>query len=389
MPSPNPALPKPSPSGASAILFLVGCVLAGSLDAAEPPALKDVFANDFLVGTALNHWIVAQEDHPARALVATQFNCITPGNALKWGPYNPQPGVYRHEPVDELLTLAAANHQSVVGHVLFWHQQTPPWVFADDSDDGTASRATLLARMQARVHELVQRYGDRIPMWDVVNEAYLEDGSLRKSPCTRILGDDFIPEAFRIAQAELPPSATLIYNDYNMYAAGKRAAVVHLIATLRARGLRIDAVGMQAHWGLVVPALDEVEASLSAFAAAGVRVHITELDIDVLPRERRADGADLDARRQIAADSTNNPYPGGLPAEIQEQLKRRYAAIFALFVKHQADIDRVTFWGVTDADSWLNHWPIRGRTNYPLLFDRAGRPKPAFDAVIATARGES
>lgn len=357
--------------------------MSASASAAEPPALKDVFAGKFLVGAALNGRIVARADHPVRPLVARHFNSVTAGNEMKWERYNPEPGVLRPEPADAFVALAEANGQHVLGHCLFWHQQTPRWVFEDEPGQ-PASREVLLSRMRERVRELAARYGDRVATWDVINETFLDDGTLRDSPFTQILGPDFIPEAFRIAAEELPAGVELLYNDYNMNAPGKRAAVVAMVHDLRARGIRIDGVGMQGHWRLRTPSLEDIEASIVAFAGAGVRVHITELDIEMLPR-LDGGGADLDARQAFAADPANNPYVDGLPAEVQTELAQRYADIFRIFVRHADAIDRVTFWGVTDGDSWLNNWPTRGRTNHPLLFDRQGQPKPAFEAVIATA----
>jgi endo-1,4-beta-xylanase len=172
-----------------------------------------------------------------------------------------------------------------------------------------------------------------------------------------------------------------------MYMPARRDAVVRLIRELRARNLRIDAVGMQGHWLLETPTVGEIEASIVAFAATGVKVHVTELDIEVLPRASGLTGADLDERRRYGANPANNPFKDRFPPEMQEKLAHRYAEIFALFLKHADAIDRVTFWGVTDGDSWLNHWPVPRRTNHPLLFDRAGQPKPAFDAVVKVGRG--
>lgn len=355
---------------------------AAALSAAPATTLKEAFADHFTVGAALNTRILTEADHPARALVTRHFNSVTAANAMKWAPFNPEPGVYDYVGADALLAFAEANSMEVIGHTLFWHQQTPRWVF-QDATGGEISREALLARMRERVQLLSKRYGARVHLWDVVNEAVEDDGSLRKSPWHRVLGADFVPEAFRIAAEELPASVRLIYNDYSMFMPGRRDAVVKMIHDLRARGLRIDGVGMQGHWGLDFPKIEQAEAAIVAFAAAGVRVHITELDVDVLPRSPDMFGADLNKRAKISPE--NNPFTDGLSAEMQEKLARRYAEIFALFVKHADKIDRVTFWGVTDADSWLNFFPVPGRTNHPLLFDRANQPKPAFDAVMKTA----
>ncbi len=361
----------------------LGLMLGAAVASAQEPALKDVFAGKFLIGAALNTNIATNPQHPARALVEKHFNSISPANLLKWGPYNPEPGTFREAPVESFLGIGETHRQHILGHTLFWHQQTPKWVF-EDLEGRQLTREALLARMRERVRHVAQRHGDRIPTWDVVNETYLDDGALRDSSFTKILGADFVAEAFRIAQEELPPGTELLYNDYNMFAPGKRAAVVKMIHDLRAKGLRIDGVGMQGHWRLETPAIAEIEASIVAFRDAGVKVHITELDIEVLPRDRDIVGADLNQRSLLTPQ--NNPYTDGLPSEIQERLARRYGEIFTLFLKHSDVIERVTFWGVTDGDSWLNNWPVRGRTNHPLLFDRDGCPKPAFYAVLAAGQ---
>ena len=362
-------------------LSTVSCAFSAQ---AAPATLREAFADHFLVGAALRTDIITEADHPARALVTRHFGSVTAANAMKWGPFNPKPGEYVFEPADALVAFAEANGMQVIGHTLFWHQQTPAWVFQDETG-APISREALLQRMRERVQLLARRYGSRIHLWDVVNETFNDDGSLRDSPWTRILGADFVPEAFRIAAEELPADVQLIYNDYSMFNPGRRDAAVKMVHDLRARGIRIDGIGMQGHWGLDFPRIEQAEAAIVAFAAAGMRVHITELDVDVLPRSPDMFGADLNKRAQLSPE--NNPYTDGLPAEMQEKLARRYAEIFALFVKHADKIDRVTFWGVTDGDSWLNGFPVRGRTNHPLLFDRENKPKPALDAVLGVTAG--
>jgi endo-1,4-beta-xylanase len=357
-------------------------LLAAGFAAAPTPALKEAFAGKFLVGAAIDERMT-KPSHPVHDLLVSQFDSITPTNLLKWEPYNPRPGVYNEDAAEAFFAFGAQHRMYTLAHCLFWHSQTPRWVF-EDASGGPISREALLERMRERVRHVAKLYGSRTNAWDVVNEAIVEDGSLRKTQFYRILGEDFLPEAFRIANEELPKSVELLYNDYNMETPGRLAAVVKLVHDLRAKGLRIDAVGSQAHWRLETPTIAEIEASIVALRDAGVKVHFTELDIEVLPR--RINGAEISMREQATAE--NNPYTAGLPPEIQAKLAQRYADIFALFLKHADVIERVTFWGVTDGDSWLNNWPVRGRVNHPLLFDRAGQPKPAFDAVIQAASGK-
>jgi endo-1,4-beta-xylanase len=131
------------------------------------------------------------------------------------------------------------------------------------------------------------------------------------------------------------------------------------------------------------PTMAQLDATIDSFAALGVKVNITELDVDVLPKAVAGNTAEVSLTAQARPEL--NPYPNGLPPAVQKALAKRYADLFATYVKHRGTITRVTFWGVTNADSWLNDWPVMGRTSYPLLFDREGKPTPAFDAVIKTA----
>ena len=270
----------------------------------------------------------------------------------------------------------------IVGHTLVWHSQTPRWVFQDASGQ-PVSRDTLIARMREHIQTVVGRYRGRVRGWDVVNEALNEDGTLRHSPWFNIIGEDYIAMAFRFAH-EADPAAELYYNDYSLENAAKRQGAVALVRRLRAEGVPITGIGSQDHVQMDWPTPAQVDSTLTAFGQLGVKVMITELDVDVLPRATQQRGADVSLN--VAARSDLNPYVAGLPDSVQQALARRYADLFAVYLRHKDVVERVTFWGVTDGDSWKNNWPVRGRTNHPLLFDREGRPKPAFDAVIRVAR---
>jgi endo-1,4-beta-xylanase len=364
-----------------AIPALILSILVASLQGKEinPPTLKDLFKGSFLIGAAINKQQFEDEGKPTLSLVAHQFNSISSENLLKWGPFNPTPGIYKHETADAYVEFGNKNSMYVVGHVLFWHNQTPEWVFQDKSGR-PLERKELLKRMRERVRHVAKRYGSRIDAWDVVNESYMGDGSLRGSKWTKSVGSDFVEQAFRIASEELPSEVELLYNDYGMTAKGKRDAVVKMIGDLNEKQVRIDGVGIQGHWSLNGPSIAEIEASIIAFSDAGVDVHITELDIDVLPREKGMFEANIDKR--LEESEMMNPYRDGLPEDMQQKLAKRYSDIFRLFLKHQDKIRKVTFWGATDKYSWLNNWPIKGRTSYPLLFDRVGKPKAAFYSVV-------
>jgi endo-1,4-beta-xylanase len=357
-------------------------VLAAAIPAhpAEPPVLKSLAPSGLRIGVALNRAQSDGRDEAALAIATRHFHSISPENVLKWGPVHPEPGRYDFEPADRYVELGERYGMFVVGHVLLWHQQTPAWVFAGEGGR-KLDRETLLARLRSHVAAVVGRYRGRIGGWDVVNEALEEDGTLRRTAWLETIGEDYIAEAFRLAH-EADPDAELYYNDYNLWKPAKRDAAIRLVQGLKAKGLRVDGIGEQAHWGIDDPPLAAIDEALAAIRASGTRALVTELDMDVLPRDPDMWGADLAKKARIRA--ATNVYPDGLPAAVQERLARRYADVFTLFLKH--DVGRVTFWGVTDATSWLHDFPIPGRVNYPLLWDRDGRPKPAFDAVAGVLR---
>jgi endo-1,4-beta-xylanase len=232
------------------------------------------------------------------------------------------------------------------------------------------------------VNTVVSRYRGKIDAWDVVNEAFNEDGTLRKSVFFNNLGENYISDVFKLAE-KADPEADLIYNDYNFYKQEKRAGILNMVKKFKSSGVKIDGVGVQAHWDLASPSLDQIEQIILDVHAAGVPVSFTELDISVLPNPWEMVGAEVTQNfSQFEGDSKMSPYPNQLPNKVQKQLAKRYHDIFQLFVKHSDKIERVTFWGVMDKHSWLNDWPIKGRTNYPLLFDRNYNPKLAYQSVL-------
>jgi endo-1,4-beta-xylanase len=369
--------------GAAAVGGLA-LVQAGGMARGDQPSLKRLAPKGLLIGAALNTRQVEGGDPVSLDIVTRQFNSISPENVLKWGAVHPAPDRYVFEPVDKYVALGKEHGLAVIGHVLVWHQQTPAWVFAGQAG-GRADRDTLLSRMRTHIQTVVGRYRDRIHGWDVVNEALDDDGTLRKTPWLEAIGPDYVAKAFEYTHAA-DPAAELYYNDFNLWKPAKREAAIRLVKDLRAGGLRVDGIGEQAHWGIDEPPLAEIDRTIAETAAgSGVKVLLTELDIDVLPRDPDMWGADLSKKATIRA--TTNIYPDGLPDAQQQALARRYADIFTLVLKHRGVVSRVTFWGVTDAQSWLHNFPIPGRVNYPLLWDRQGQPKRAFDAVVEVLRG--
>jgi len=359
------------------LVFVLLCVCIRV--AGQQRVLKDVFKNDFMIGAALNRRQIFEEDKRGAEIVRTQFNSITPENVLKWALVHPQPAKYDFEAPDRFVDFGEQNGMFIVGHTLVWHNQTPRWVF-EDGKGNPVDRETLLSRLREHIFTVVGRYRGKIKGWDVVNEALNQDGTMRQSPWFRIIGDDYLVKAFQFAH-EADPSAELYYNDYDLELPAKRAGGVELIKKLKAAGVPISGVGLQNHNLMDWPSARDEDATIAAFEKLGVKVNITELDVDVLPRTTKP-GADYAV--DIPVTPQLNPYEDRLPDAQQLALAKRYGELFQVYLKHRDAIERVTFWGVADGDSWLNNWPMRGRTNYPLLFDRLGRAKPAFAAVINT-----
>ena len=414
--------------------LLGGCLLGGfvsAASAAEPTAsLKDVFREHFAVGTALNRSHVGgapfrrtpEQVASEVALVKVQFNQVTAENDMKWQLIHPREGQdgYDFTGADALVDFAIANRMEVVGHTLVWHSQTPNWVFAGTNpappapkvvpsaptnsnpvagvgtntpgtnaagrprfgpgfgagfgryDGPRASRDELLQRMRDHIHTVVGRYKGRVKTWDVVNEA-IADGTgtnvLRSSLWTEIVGPDFIAKAFQYAH-EADPDAVLRYNDYGLENPVKRRKLATLIRSLREAGVPVHAIGSQAHVnvGMTFETMDQTLAELGSL---GLPIHITELDVNSAQGGQRTTGAD------VAANAATTQ--GGLVSDADKRLADAYAGIFRAFLKHRQSVRMVTLWGVNDAVSWR----ANGK---PLLFDGDNRPKPAFDAVLSTAK---
>ena len=358
-----------------------GIVLV-STAARQDVALKELMPKGMVIGVAINQRQFEGTDAAAVELITKQFNQISPENALKFQSTQPAADRYTFDAADHYVQFGLDRHMQVVGHNLVWHSQTGVWVF-QGADGKPADRDTLLARMRDHIHTVVGRYKGRINGWDVVNEAIAEDGTLRRSPWLDIIGPEYIAMAFRFAH-EADPAAALHYNDFSVEHDTKRQGIVRLVTSLRAEGVPITAIGMQEHQKLDWPSVSAIDSAIVDLAATGVKLMVTELDVDVLPSNR---GQRTEAvEQQLMQSGAPDPYRAGLPQSVQTALAHRYAEVVRVYLQHRNVISRMTFWGVDDGDSWLNNFPVRGRVNYPLLFDRRGMPKEAYDSVIAAAR---
>jgi endo-1,4-beta-xylanase len=323
---------------------------------------------------AVNQRQCAGQDKRGDSIIKANFDSITPENVLKWEFVHPKPATYAFAGPDQYVKFGEENHMLIVGHTLVWHSQTPRWVF-QDTNGQPLDREALLKRMHDHIQTVVGRYKGRIKVWDVVNEALNEDGTLRRSPWLKIIGEDYIAKAFQYAH-EADPGAVLRYNDFALEFKAKRKGAIALIKKLQAQGVPVTAIGLQGHANLNWPTAEQEDAAITDLAGLKLPLMVTEMDIDCSRGGQRMTSADVAANARLQAEGRSSTTV--LSAALQQQLASRYSELFGVFVKHKDAVKLVTLWGVTDADSW------RARGN-PLLFDRNGRPKPAFGAVIKAA----
>jgi len=348
--------------------------------------LKEAYNDAFKMGCSVNTSIVNGRDAVSLEIVTAQFNSITSENDMKAETINPKPGVWNFGPADAFVKFGEENNLFIVGHTLVWHNQTPDWFFNDENGK-PKSHDAMVEQLRSYIETVAGRYAGRVNAWDVVNEVIDNDGSYRPTTWVKGIGDgdELVKLAFKFA-SQYAPNTELYYNDFNCWRPTKRDGIARMVRMLQKEGIRIDGIGIQGHWGLNFPKNEYIEAAIDTFAALGVKVMITELDVDVLPitKEGQLIGKIMsDPQWQLEEfEVFLDPYKNGLPAEVEKQLTDRYAELFGIFYAKRDKIDRVTVWGLHDGMSWKNGYPVPGRTNYPMLYDRNKKPKPAFDAVL-------
>ncbi len=364
-------------------LFLIlawGC--SSSAQKTKEPTLKDALKGKFYIGTAMNLPQISGKDTADIKVIKQNFDAIVAENCMKSIFLQPNEGEFFFADADKFVAFGEQNGMWITGHCLVWHSQLPRWFCVDEKGENVTPEV-LKARLKSHISTIVGRYKGRIKGWDVVNEAILEDGSYRKSKFYEILGEEFIPLAFQYAQ-EADPASELYYNDYNEWYPGKRATIIQLVKTLKERGIRIDAIGMQGHVGMDGPSIAEYEEAIQAYTNAGVNVMVTEFDLSILPFPKRGIGADISANFEYQKEL--NPYTEGVPDAAMAAWTNRMLDFFNLFLKYPGKVTRVTMWGVTDGGSWKNDFPVRGRTDYPLLFDRNYQAKPVVAEIVKAAK---
>ncbi len=350
----------------------------------NPTTLKDAFKDHFHIGAALSVEQICGEEPEAMELVARQFNSITPENIMKWEEIHPEPGKYNFDVSDQYVAFGEKHGMHIIAHALVWFHQTPDWVFEDESGN-PLSRNALLERMKDHIFTVMGRYKGRIHGWDVVNEAVMKDGSWRKCKWLDIIGEDYVQKAFEFAR-EADPDAELYYNEYDYEFGPKTEGVIKLVRNLQENGIKVDGVGIQGHWFLDFPKMDVVKEYVEALTQLGAPLMVTEMDVGVL--SYYPVDSELVPLSSFSEEKQKelNPYPVGLPDTVEEELTKRYVEFFKYFMENRELFSRITFWAVHDGQSWRNYWPIRGRTDYPMLFDKNCQPKPALDAVLQTAK---
>lgn len=314
--------------------------------------LKDYYQSMFPIGVAVSPQILTG---PEGELIKKHFNSITAENVMKMGPIHPEENRYNWDPADQIVAFAQANNMKMRGHCLVWHNQTGDWIFKD------ATKEILLQRMKDHITSVVSRYKGKIYAWDVVNEAIEEDGSYRQSQWYKIIGEEYIAKAFQYAH-EADPDAILFYNDYNTEKAAKRDGILKLVKKLKDEKIPVHAVGLQGHWSLWGPSAEEIAKSIGIFSKAGFKVQVTELDVSVY-RDKES--------QQVAFTD-----------ELDEELAGIYSIFFKTFREHKNSLTGITFWNLSDKRTWLDNFPVRGRKNYPLLFDQELKPKKAYWEVV-------
>jgi endo-1,4-beta-xylanase len=358
-------------SGLSAVL-LFACssqhLPAGSISSAKDSAtgLKDYYRHYFPVGVAVSPASLQGDE---AALILREFNSLTPENCMKMGPIHPKENIYYWKDADSIIAFAQRHQLKVRGHNLCWHEQTPAWLFVN-TDGSRVSKEVLLQRLKEHIYTVVSRYKGKIYAWDVVNEAIDDNPNhfLRNSLWYQVCGEEFIYKAFQYAH-EADPDAVLFYNDYNTERPEKTARVYRLLKQLKDAGIPVHGVGLQAHWSLFEPTQQELVQTIRQFASLGLQVQVTELDMSVYPWEKE--------RRTKRASDDDHYTP-----EREAAQARQYKMVFDVFRQYRRNITGVTFWNVSDRYTWLDHYPVEGRKNYPLLFDTLLQPKKAYREVV-------
>lgn len=332
--------------------------------------LKDAYKDYFSIGVAVNMRNISNPEQIA--IIKKDFNSITAENDMKPQPTEPAYGQFNWENADKIANFCRSNGIKLRGHCLMWHAQIGEWMYKDEKGD-LVSKEKLFQNMKHHITAIVERYKDVVYAWDVVNEAISDGGwqggrrgmgehpsPYRNSPLYQIAGDEFIKKAFIYAR-EADPNVLLFYNDYNAADPGKRDRIYNMVKSMKEEGVPIDGIGMQGHYNVYGPSMEDVDAALTKYSTIVKHIHITELDI----RANQEMGGQLNFSRD-----------GGNISQVVKTLQEdQYARLFKVLRKHKDVVDNVTFWNLSDRDSWL------GARNYPLPYDENYKAKRVYSII--------
>jgi endo-1,4-beta-xylanase len=351
---------------ASLVVFFSGCgnKQAGNnktLSAADSlKGLQDFYKDYFTIGVAVSPRSLRGESSD---LIKKHFGSLTAENVMKPGLIHPEEARYFWDDADTIVNYAQANGMKVRGHTLVWHSQTGAWMFKDAAGD-TVSKEVLLARLKDHITQVVTRYKGKVYAYDVLNEAIDDDSTkfFRETQWYKICGEEFVAKAFQWAH-EADPNAILFYNDYNTENPQKRDRIYTFLKKLLDAGVPVHGMGLQGHWNINNPTEKNLRASIEKFSSLGLKIQITELDVNIYSGR---------------PDTTN---VGFTPEREQKQIDL-YKMAFRVFRDYKDVITGVTFWNVSDRSSWLDGRAPRVGKKYPLLFDENLKPKKVFWEVV-------
>jgi len=343
------------------------------------PSLKDVFADYFPIGAAI------EPQHMSGMmgeLLKKHVNMIVAENAMKPSSIQPREGHFNWTNADKIVNFAKENGMQIRFHTLVWHNQVPSWFFLDennkpmvdetDPEKREANKQLLLQRLETHVKTIVERYKDDIKYWDVVNEVVEpgDPGGMRNSPWYQITGTDYIKTAFRAAREAGGPDIKLYLNDYGTDSIQKRDIIYRLVKEMLDEGVPIDGIGHQTHISIYSPSINAIIDSMKKFAELGLDNLVTELDMSLYSWNDRSD------------------YGTEIPERILKLQADRYKQLFEAFKENKDILSEVTFWGISDAHTWLSGFPISRVGEAPLLFDKNYQAKPAYWAIVDPSKLE-
>lgn len=357
------------------LLLIVGCTSKKNSKDTKPQTtaekngemgLKEYYQAYFPIGVSITPYSVRGK---AADLIQEEFNSITAENAMKMGVIHPEKDKFSWKEADAIVKFAEDNDIKIRGHALVWHEQIGKWFFEDENGK-EIGKDQLFQQMKTHIDSVMGRYEDKIYAWDVVNEAVSDhsDSIYRASKWYKIGGKEYVAKAFEYAR-EAHPGVKLFINDYNLIIPEKRDKAIELIKELQAQSAPVDGIGIQGHWSIYGPSEKELREALDLYSELGLEIQITELDISIYPWEK-----EQRERKEEESDK--------LTPELKKKQMEVYKMIFDVFRDYKDVITGVTFWNLTDKDSWLNSYPVEGRSNYPLLFDKDYKRKKAYEKVV-------